>query len=115
MPIDPDLKSQVPKSLDRYCAQKIPLRVRDELRLVHRWQGTKVTLVEQRPLWRDASAPRTDSPVAQFLSHPDTNDWTLHWRGCNQRWHLVADNLGNQSLEQMLVEVDQDPTGIFWG
>lgn len=115
MPIDADLKSQVTKILEDYCERKVPLRVRDKVRLVHRWIGTKVVLVEQRPYWKDSSAPWIDSPVVQFRYHAETNDWTLYWRDRNQRWHPYEPHPGSRSINRLLAEVDQDPTGIFWG
>ena len=53
MPIDPNLKAQVTKILDDYCEQMVPMVVREKVRLVHRWHGTKVALVVERPYWKD--------------------------------------------------------------
>jgi hypothetical protein len=53
----------VDRELTAYCEKKVPLRVRDKVRLVHRWIGTKVMLIEQRPYWKDASVPWIDSPA----------------------------------------------------
>jgi hypothetical protein len=115
MPIDPNLKAQVTKVLEDYCEKKVPMRVREKVRLVHRWRGTKVMLVEERPYWKDDTAPWIESPVAQFRYHDDTNDWTLYWRDRNQRWHFYEPHPGSRSINRLLAEVDQDPTGIFWG
>lgn len=115
MPIDPNLKAQVTKILEDYCERKVPLRVRAQVRLIHRWRGTKVVLIEVRPYWKDPSAPWVESPVAQFQSHDDTDDWTLCWRDRNQRWHPYEPHPGARNITRLLAEVDQDPTGIFWG
>lgn len=115
MPIPTSLKQAVDHELTAYCEKKVPLRVRDKVRLVHRWHGAKVMLVEQRPYWKDASAEWIDSPVAQLRYHDDTNDWTLFWRDRNQRWHAYEPHPGSRSITRLLAEVDQDPTGIFWG
>ena len=114
MPIPAELKHTVDQEVAAYCERKIPLRVCGKVRLIHQWRGSRVTLVEQRPKWNDP-AIWVDSPVAQFRYHEDQNDWTLYWRDRNQRWHLVEENPGSRSITRLLAEVDQDPTGTFWG
>jgi len=115
MPIPAALKQTVDRELASYFERKVPLQVRDKARLVHQWHGTKVMQVEQRPYWKDQSATWIDSPVAQFRYHDDTNDWTIFWRDRNQRWHPYEAHPGARSISRLLAEVDQDPTGIFWG
>ena len=114
MPISAALKHTVDQELTAYCERKIPLHVRDKGRLVHQWHGIRVTLIEQRPWWKDETT-WLDSPVAQFRFNYFANDWTLYWRDRNQRWHRYEEHLGSRSITCLLVEVDQDPTGIFWG
>ena len=116
MPIPAALKQTVDQDLAAYCEQKVPLHVRNQVRLVHQWRGSKVTLIEQRPLWSDPTQTTwVDSPLAQFRFDDQRNDWTLHWRDRNQRWHSYNQLPGARSLTRLLAEVDQDPTGIFWG
>ena len=114
MPIPPVLKQSIDEEITAFCDKKVPLKVRDRVRLVHQWRGDKVTLVEQRPLWDDTSR-WVDSPIAQFRHDAKLNDWTLHWRDRNQRWHSYEDLPGARHQSRLLVEVDRDPTGIFWG
>ncbi|WP_425320310.1 DUF3024 domain-containing protein [Ornithinimicrobium cerasi] len=41
--------------------------------------------------------------------------WTSYWRDCNPRFHLY-DRVGPSSTtEDLLDEIDGDPTHIFWG
>lgn len=47
MPIPSTLKENVDQELAAYCERKVPLQVRDKVRLVHQWQGSKVALAEQ--------------------------------------------------------------------
>lgn len=42
--------------------------------------------------------------VAELLRYADRND----------RWHIYFDDVGD-TLEDLLAEVDEDPTCIFWG
>ena len=114
MPIPAALKQTTDQELAVYCDQKVPLHVLDRVRLVHQWRGSSVTLIEQRPWWRD-EITWLDSPIAQFRYDAQTNDWTLYWRDRNQRWHRYEEHPGSRSINRLLAEVDQDPTGIFWG
>jgi len=116
MPIPTALKQTVDQEIADYCDQKVPPQVLDKVRLVHQWRGNWVTLVEQRPYWKDPTGGEwLDSPVAQFRYDEHQNDWTLHWRDRNQRWHPYDGLPGSRSISRLLAEVDQDPTGIFWG
>lgn len=114
MPIPANLKQVVDETLALYCQRKVPVPVREKVRLFHQWRGSKVTLVEQRPHWKDP-AVWGDSPVAQFRFNSDHGDWSLYWRDRNQRWHPYEDHAGSKNIKRLLAEVDEDPTGIFWG
>ena len=90
MPVPAALKQTVDQEVADYCDQKVPLHVLDKVRLVYQWRGNCVTLVEQRPYWKDPTGGEwLDSPVAQFRYDEHQRDWTLHWRDRNQRWHPI--------------------------
>lgn len=114
MSVPASLKQSVDETLAGYCRRKAPPQFRDTVKLMHQWRGTKVTLVEQRPHWKDPSI-WGDSPVAQFRFDPVRGDWKLYWCDRNQRWHRYEDHPGSRAIDQLLSEVDRDPNGIFWG
>jgi hypothetical protein len=39
----------------------------------------------------------------------------LYWRDRNRRFHLYDLVSPTASVEELLAEVDRDPTAIFWG
>lgn len=41
--------------------------------------------------------------------------WTLYWSDRNDRWHRYELIGPTADIRTLLDEVDQDPTGIFWG
>jgi len=41
--------------------------------------------------------------------------WRLYWADRNSRWHEYVEAGPTYELEDLLREVDEDPTGIFWG
>jgi hypothetical protein len=104
----------VEKKLSDYCRKKVPPHVSDKLRISFRIRGNNVTLLESRPFYADPNH-WTEMVVAQFRFDPETADWTLYWPDRNSRWHRYIDLDPCKKLEMLLKEVDDDPTGIFWG
>ncbi|MGH3610881.1 MAG: DUF3024 domain-containing protein [Pseudonocardiaceae bacterium] len=41
--------------------------------------------------------------------------WSLYWRDGNLRFHAYDRVAPTASIEELLAEVDRDPTAIFWG
>jgi hypothetical protein len=114
MPLLPSVKKQVEKILDDYCEKKIPHSVRDKLWLKTKFRGNSVTLVECRPFYQDPSKI-IETVVAQFRFDPGNETWTLYCADRNSRWHLYSLADPSRRLDDLLNEVDADPTGIFWG
>ena len=106
---------QVENTLTKYCENRIPPHVRDKIRLEYTRRGSRITLLERRPNWRDPSAKWTALPVARFEYHADKGHWTLHCADRNERWHLYESLEPTKRFEDLLEELDRDPTGIFWG
>jgi hypothetical protein len=71
-------------------------------------------MFEERPSFPDRSI-WVNIVVAQFRFDPETGKWTLYWADRNSRWHVYEDVPPNKNLDVLLREVDNDPTGIFWG
>jgi hypothetical protein len=114
MPLPPDVRDKVETRLERYCEARIPERVRHQLRLTYRIRGNLVTLVEERPSIFDPEK-WTHVVVAQFRFRPEDSNWLLYWADRNSRWHEYGDLEPSIDLDELLGEVDRDPTGIFWG
>lgn len=108
------VRQLVDGKLKQYCENRIPSHVRDEVRLFHRVRGNSVTLVESRPsFWGGDEWSRL--PIAQFRYDAEAGVWTLYCADRNGRWHEYWDVDPGPDLEDLLREVDDDPTGIFWG
>ena len=56
-----------------------------------------------------------ESKVAQFRFKPSNKHWTLYYADRNNRWHEYWEIDSNPDLDVLLQEMDEDPTGIFWG
>lgn len=100
----------------RWADEKIPAHVRDEIRLEVGVRGKYVTIFETRPPWHPDLGPDwTRHKLAQLRYDADQQHWTLHWADRNGRWDLYWDFEPSNSVVPLLEEIDNDPTGIFWG
>ena len=50
-----------------------------------------------------------------MLERHDDGTWTLHARAPNGEWEMFLDVAEHQSLEVILTELRDDPSGYFWG
>ncbi len=114
MPLPAVEKKLVEQTLSQYCEKKIPLHVRDKVRLNYRFRGNSVTLFEERPAF-NIPDKWVDISVAQFRYEPLKKLWTLYCADRNSRWHKYYEVDPAKSLQTLLDEVEEDPTGIFWG
>jgi hypothetical protein len=72
--------------------------------------------VECRPPWRaDLGTEWTGFPIARLRYTKVTRLWSLYWRDRNLRFHAYDRVQAPASVEDLLVEVERDPTAIFWG
>lgn len=103
------------RRIAQFCEEKWPARFADEVRAEHHVRGRNVTICETRAPW-DGQGDWTHQPLAQLRYLEDEGLWTLHWADRNNRWHEYREgNVFTGSAAELLVEIDQDPTWIFWG
>ena len=97
-----------------YCASKVPIDLRGEVRLELETRGRSVTIIEIRSPWQGGDQPWTRLKVAQLRYQAESCDWRLHWRNRNDRW-LDYDDLLSGTAAELLAEIDEDPACVFWG
>lgn len=99
-----------------YCANKIPPEYRTEVRVEFDVRGKHLTVYECRPPWNADFGPAwSRQPVAQLRYNPADHRWTLYCADRNGRWHHYPNSKPTRQIDELLTEVDADPTGIFWG
>jgi hypothetical protein len=111
--LPPHLKNSVTAALENYCDQKIPAHVRSLLRLTFAFRSNNVTLYEERPRYNDPSQ-WTRLEIAQFRFNDKSKKWTLYCKFRN-RWLEHPDSLPTRNFQELLKQLDADPTGLFWG
>jgi len=100
----------------RWCEGRVPLRFRDQVRVELKVHGQALTVVERRPPWPPrVGAEWSRAPVARFFYDAAARRWTLFWPDRNSHWRRYQRCPPSSRLDVLLVEVDHDPTGIFWG
>jgi hypothetical protein len=108
------VKRRVEERLAAYCEQKVPRHLRNQVRLGYKIRGNSVTLFEERPAFGD-SGQWVDIKVAQFRFDAAQGEWTLYCADRNSRWYDYFDSEPSKDFDRLLNEVEDDPTGIFWG
>jgi hypothetical protein len=102
--------------VQRWCRDKVPAHIRDQVRVEVDVAERYLTIVECRPPWRaDTSSPWTRLPIARLRYTKSSGVWSLYWRDRNLRFHGYDLMSPTASVEELLAELDRDPTAIFWG
>jgi hypothetical protein len=100
----------------RWCEQRVPEHVRDQVRVECDIAARHLTIVECRPPWReDMGAEWTRFPIARLRYTKTTKTWSLYWRDRNLRFHEYDLVPPTSRVDDLLEEIDRDPTAIFWG
>jgi hypothetical protein len=54
-------------------------------------------------------------PIARLHYTAADKSWTLYWRDRNLRFHRYKTLAPSDRVDDLLAELDRDPTCIFWG
>ena len=75
-------------------------------------RGTKITISERRPPWEaDPGAEWTRQSVAQLRYETGGGAWQLYFADRNGRWHVYDMAERTARVDELLQEIDRDPTG----
>lgn len=99
--------------LQAFC-DRVPEHVRDQLLYIYSVKGHEIVLAEKRPAFRSLSE-WIESPVAKFKYVASRRVWQLFCRDRNAKWRQYSPLYEAKKFDELLREVEQDPTCIFWG
>jgi len=72
----------------RWCRQRVPEHLRDQVRVEFDAGPGYLTIVECRPPWRKDMGPDwTRFPIARLRYTKAAKHWSLYWRDRNLRFH----------------------------
>ncbi len=101
--------------VQRWCAARVPGHARHQVRVECDVAARHLTIVERRAPWREDLGPEwTAFPIARLRYTAADRSWTLYWRDRN-RFRTYEPLAPSRRVEDLLLEVDDDATGIFWG
>jgi Protein of unknown function (DUF3024) len=100
--------------ITKFCEERVPAKFREQIRVEADIRGKSVTILECRPPWHENQTDWSRMRVAQLRFSDETMLWTLYWADRNSRWHLY-DLINPGTVDELLTEIADDPTCIFWG
>jgi hypothetical protein len=100
----------------RWCAERVPVRFRDEMRVECDVAARHITILECRPPWDENGETQWSRfPIARMYFTKKTGLWTLFWRDRNLKFHQYRFLAPSPSLQVLLDHVDKSGDPIFWG
>ncbi|HLU52726.1 MAG TPA: DUF3024 domain-containing protein [Acidimicrobiia bacterium] len=105
-------------ALDRirsWADRRIPVDARDQVRLELDVTDRTVTILESRAPWRAEYGPEwTRFPIARLRYTEARDRWSLYWRDRNLKFREYDLAEPSADVQDLLDEIDRDPTRIFW-
>jgi hypothetical protein len=100
----------------RWADRLLPEHARDRVRFEVDVTDRAVTILECRPPWRPEYGPDwTRFPIARLRYTKSRNRWSRYWRDRNLKFHEYELADPTPDIQDLLDEIDRDPTSIFWG
>jgi hypothetical protein len=122
MAIPENLKKEVEQKVTDFLKTQLPKINTDMVRLSYKFRGNNLTIFEERRSFCNPFDPDewTLFPVAQMRYDPKEKNWTLYQLDRNEKWFIYVGRAHRGNIEDLLREIDQDPTeifsiGVFWG
>jgi hypothetical protein len=102
--------------VQRWCAARVPEQARHQVRVECQVTLRYLTIVERHAPWhQDSGSEWTSFPIARLRDTAADRSWTLYWRDRNLRFHVYDLLAPSNRIDDLLNEIDRDPTCIFWG
>ena len=98
----------------KMCKRRSPAHVGDRLRTVYVVEEHDVTVYEERPHWKNPQE-WTRTGIAKFKYNRKQKVWKLYWMRQDLKWHLYGPLPESMRIDRLVVEVDKDPDGAFFG
>jgi hypothetical protein len=100
----------------KLCAERVPARASDQVRVECEADSRAVTIVEWRLPWREDYGPEwTRTPIARLRYVRSSRLWTLFYRRHTGRWERYPLLSSTTRIDPLLNELERDPICVFWG
>jgi len=108
--VDPFTIKRTEAVLNGYIEAKVPRNVQTSVRLTYEWEGSRLTLTEERPAFPFPGWRRSD--IAQFRL--EDGKWSVYARDEGGCWRPVESIAPYEDFESQLEKVEIDREGVFW-
>lgn len=109
--MDDFTKKRIMKIMDSYTQNKVPVHLKNQIKVSYKIRGNNVTLIEERQGYK--SDIWVQMPVAQFRID-EKSKWKVYWQDSKNKWHFIDDIEPNENFETQLKIVDKGHNGMFW-
>lgn len=100
----------------RWCSARVPEHARHRVRIECEVDQRDLTIVELHPPGApEAGDQWMRTPVARLRYLRSRRVWRLYWADRNDRWCAYLQLPFAPDVVDLLAEVDEDPTALFWG
>jgi hypothetical protein len=99
--------------LDPLCVPHGDPKVDAQLRYGYRFEGPAVVFFESRPHYK--TGQWWDHDIAKFRFTKTTGLWSLYCQFSDLKWRGYEPLPASDDLAELVEEVEQDPTCIFFG
>jgi hypothetical protein len=114
MPVSELIQKRIETQLAVMFDRRLPKAYRNEVKLGFEVGKNVVTLFESRPRYND---PKEWIKIefARIRYTNITGLWTLYCGDQNGKWHKYQMAKPTRDVSRLIREIDEDPTGIFFG
>lgn len=102
------------EKVKRWCENRVPDRVRDQVRLEVTTRGKTVSIFERRPHWQGKPVEWSKTRIAQ-IRYDGGGGWTLYFGDRCGKWTMYFELDSHQPIDAIINELEEDPTCLFWG
>ena len=102
--------------MQQWCAARVPEHARHQVRVECQVALRHLTIVERRAPGTRTTGRNGPASRSRACATPlPTKSWTLYWRDRNLRFNIYDLLPPSDRVDDLLDEIDRDPTCIFWG
>jgi Protein of unknown function (DUF3024) len=107
-------KKRIEKIVGTFCDDRVPARVRDQLKVGFRIEGQNIFLFESRPRW-DNPGEWMDHDFAKLTYVKSRSFWKLYWMRASGKWNQYKPHGQDNDIGKLIHTIDEDSIGCFFG
>jgi hypothetical protein len=112
----PGLPDLAVARVQEWCEQRVPEHIRDQVRVECDVAPRHLTIVETRlPFHPNMGPDWTRFPIARLRYTKTTGMWELFSHDRSLKFHRYDALPPSPRVDDLLAEIERDPTMIFWG